>query len=85
MALRESFHETGWDFGGGGGGGFGSEGGDGYVEGGIAELGVPEVAALPVPFGAWDGVSDQRPHGIVMATQTLWCGAGVQQWWGFAG
>jgi hypothetical protein len=85
VALRESFHETGRDFFGcDGGGGIGSSpggGGDEYAAGGIAGLGVLEAGVLPVPFGAWDGVSDQRPHGIVIAMRTLWCGAG-ERWWG---
>ncbi len=72
MALRESFHETGLSFLGrgaeGGGGGFiGVEDVvDEYAEGGIAELVELEAAVLSAPAGASDGVSDQRPHGIVI-------------------
>lgn len=36
--------------------------------GGIAEVVAPPrvAASLPVTFGVRDGVSDQRPHGIVI-------------------
>ena len=90
MALRESFHETGLSFllsrvaGDGIIGVEAEEAGAEYAEGGIEEFGGggDVELLLPVPFSLCDGVSDQRPHGIVRRRGWLSWSAAGDSWWG---